>query len=172
MAAPPSSTTNSPIATASHSGVRNSNVTTKNHLHLAAAFSRPAGLLCYQFTDCCGECSSPTRPRSSPLQLDPQASPDGAAPAPSNCTLHTAHQVAVKKERSLAERIRRWLNYLSKATDSILATVSTPTSVPHPSAGPKGQKSAFPVSPRIDPKAKKPTNTPPKTRPDTAVHNM
>jgi hypothetical protein len=32
----------------------------------------------HQCTDCCSERESPTRPRSSPFRLDPQASPEGA----------------------------------------------------------------------------------------------
>jgi hypothetical protein len=41
----------------------------------------------HQFTDRCSVRESPTRPRSSPLRLDPQASPDGASRLP----LHLAH---------------------------------------------------------------------------------
>ena len=41
----------------------------------------------HQFTDRCSVRESSTRPRSSPLRLDPQASPDGALRLP----LHLAH---------------------------------------------------------------------------------
>jgi hypothetical protein len=46
----------------------------------------------HQFTDRCNERESPTHPRSSPLRLDPQASPTAlrAGPAPSNITQHTS----------------------------------------------------------------------------------
>jgi hypothetical protein len=42
----------------------------------------------HQFTDRCIERESPTRPRSSPLRLDPQASPTALPAGP--CTLHTS----------------------------------------------------------------------------------
>ncbi|KAI0270893.1 hypothetical protein BGY98DRAFT_1189849 [Russula aff. rugulosa BPL654] len=44
----------------------------------------------HQFTDRCSVRESPTRPRSSPLRLDPQASPDGASRLPLPLA-HTAH---------------------------------------------------------------------------------
>ncbi|KAI0268054.1 hypothetical protein BGY98DRAFT_354258 [Russula aff. rugulosa BPL654] len=49
----------------------------------------------HQFTDRCSERESPTRPRSSPLWLDPQASPTALrpGPAPSNLTQHTSFVV-------------------------------------------------------------------------------
>ena len=63
-------------------------------------------------------------------------------------------QVAVKKDRLLAERIRRWLDYLFKATDSTLAIVHPPTSAALPSAGPKRDKFEFFVSPLREAAAK------------------
>jgi hypothetical protein len=55
------------------------NQAAKNDLHLAAA-NRPRRVCCdHQLTD---RCESPTRPRSSPLRLDPQAS---------RLRLHPAH---------------------------------------------------------------------------------
>ena len=46
-----------------------------------------------QFTDRCSERESPTRPRSSPLRLDPQASPDGAPRRP----LHPATSLSTPR---------------------------------------------------------------------------
>ena len=62
--------------------------TAKNQLQLAVAFFTFNGS-----TDCCSERESPTRPRSSPLLLDPQASP---APAPA----HSAHFLYVAQHPS------------------------------------------------------------------------
>ena len=43
----------------------------------------------HQFTDRCSERESPTRPRSSPLRLDPQASPGSASACPAPSTAHS-----------------------------------------------------------------------------------
>jgi hypothetical protein len=69
---------------------RNVNHSARNPLVLTTATPRPAGLLDHQCTDRCSERESPTRPRSSPLRLDPHASPDGAP----RLRLHLAHIAA------------------------------------------------------------------------------
>jgi hypothetical protein len=62
-------------------------------------------------------------------------------------------QVAVKTERSLSELILRWLKALLKAVASVLATACPPIS-PLPSAAPKKQQPAFPISALIEAAAK------------------
>jgi hypothetical protein len=47
----------------------------------------------HQFTDRCSERESPTRPRSSPLRLDPQASPAALRAGPCIQQPHSAHLI-------------------------------------------------------------------------------
>ncbi|KAI0269622.1 hypothetical protein BGY98DRAFT_287360 [Russula aff. rugulosa BPL654] len=49
----------------------------------------------HQLTDRCSEHESLTRPRSSPLRLDPQASPTALRPGP--CTQHPATTLSVPR---------------------------------------------------------------------------